>query len=256
MLPAMPQAEKAAVREYWEAQPCGSDAAAAEWATRPFFDEIEEHRYTAEPFVCRFAEFQQWSGKRILEIGVGSGTDFVNFARAGAVASGVDLTEQGVALTRRRLELEGLEGDVRVADAENLPFDDGTFDLVYSWGVLHHTPDTEKAIGEVRRILKPDGEARIMLYARYSWTGFRIWVRHALLRGRPFRSLSWVWAHHMESVGTKAYTRREAERLFQAFADVRIVRYRTPYDEAGWGPIARLTRSRLGCFMGIVARPS
>jgi ubiquinone/menaquinone biosynthesis C-methylase UbiE len=247
--------QKILVRDYWEAQPCGSDDAESPWASRKFFAEIEQERYQAEPFVRDFAAFQSWKGKQVLEVGVGAGTDFVNFARAGAEATGIDLTENGISLARHRLSLEGLTATLRVADAEALPFEDASFDLVYSWGVLHHTPDTEKAISEVHRVLAPGGEARIMLYARRSWKGIRMWLHYALLRGRPFQSLATVIGEHLESAGTKAYTQSELEDLFAGFSSVRMTRFLTPYDTQGFGPIARLTGSRFGFFVGIVAKP-
>ena len=79
------------------------------------------------------------------------------------IATGVDLTQRGVDLTRERLALEGLEAEVRVADAEALPFEDASFDIVYSWGVLHHSPNTQQAVNEVHRVLKPGGVARVMI---------------------------------------------------------------------------------------------
>jgi SAM-dependent methyltransferase len=157
----------------------------------------------------------------VLEVGVGAGTDFVNWVRAGAQACGVDLTPAGVALTRERLALEGLEANVRVADAEALPFPDGTFDIVYSWGVLHHSPDTVTAVREVHRVLKPGGEATVMIYHVPAWTGFVLWGLHCAVRLRPWRSPRWAIAHHLESPGTKAYTVREARRLFADFSSVR-----------------------------------
>lgn len=247
------KAGKDAVRKYWERQPCGSDAATSEWATAAFFEEIESHRYRMEPFIREFAEFRYWAGRRVLEIGIGSATDLVNFARARAIVTGIDLTSTAVELAQRRLSLEGLKGEVLVADAEKLPFADGSFDLVYSWGVLHHTPDTRAAVGEVRRVLDAGGEARVMLYGRYSWTSLRIWVQHALLGLQPLQSLSDVWAKHMESPGTKAYSLREVRDLFRDFANIDIRRFRTPYDEKGFGPVARLTGDRFGCFVGVTA---
>lgn len=160
-----------------------------------------------------------------------------------------------MSLARRRLGLEGLRANVQVGDAEALPFESGSFDLVYSWGVLHHTPNTENAISEVHRVLSPHGEARIMLYSRRSWTALRIWLQHALLRGRPFQSFTTVFSNHMESVGTKAYTQAELVDLFSRFSSVQMTRFLTPYDTLGFGPIARLTGSRFGCFVGIVAKP-
>jgi SAM-dependent methyltransferase len=245
---------KEQVRAYWEADPCGAKLAAAERGSPEFFAEVEQKRYELEPFVLDFAQFERWRGRRVLEIGVGLGSDFVRFARAGAVATGVDLTDAAVELVRTRVGQEGLEADVRRADAEELPFADGSFDLVYSWGVLHHTPDPAVALAEVRRVLAPGGEARIMLYTRRSWFAFGVWVRAALLRGRPRQSLARAIAAAVESPGTKAYTSAELRELFAGFGSVELVRFLTPYDRRVAGPLARLTGRRLGWFVGIVAR--
>src|SRR5207237_1729605 len=142
---------------------------------------------------------------------------------------GIDLTEAAVELVRKRLALEHLTGDVRVGDAEALPFEDASVDLVYSWGVLHHTPNTERAVAEVRRVLRPGGEARIMLYSRRSWVALGVWLRYGLACGQPWKSFTELLARHMESPGTKAYTQRELDSLFSEFSDVRYVRYVTPY---------------------------
>ena len=207
-------ATKDAVRAFWEAEPCGSVHSAAPEGSREFFDEVERQRYEAEPFIHDFAGFASSHGKTVLEIGVGMGTDHVNFARSGAKLSGIDLTEHGVDLVRKRLALEGLESDLRVGDAENLPYEDGSFDVVYSWGVLHHTPNSARAITEAVRVLKPGGRLCVMLYARHSWVTYGMWLRFALLKGRPTRSLADVLAHHMESPGTKGYTKDELRALF------------------------------------------
>lgn len=241
------------VRNHWQAAPCGDRLAESERGSTAYFREVEETRYRAEPFIPGFAAFDDWRGRRVLEVGVGLGTDHVQFARGGAHLSGVDLTPAAIEMTARRLGLEGLESQLQVADAERLPFADGSFDLVYSWGVLHHTPDTEAAIAEVRRVLAPGGQVRIMLYSRRSWVAYALWVRFALLRGRPWRNLKDVVADHMESPGTKAYTEPELRRLFGAFADIETVRWVTPYDRRVAGPLARLAGSRLGWFVGIRA---
>src|SRR4051812_3009465 len=197
--------EKELVRAHWEEEPCGTSTATASPGTREFFDEVERERYRLEPFIVDFADFTHWRGRRVLEIGVGLGTDFTRFVRAGAHATGIDLTDAAVDSVRDRLALEGLEAEeLRRADAESLPFDGASFDLVYSWGVIHHTPDPTAALREVRRVLAPDGEARIMLYSRRSWFAFGAWVRYALLRGRPWLSIADVLASHLESPGTKA----------------------------------------------------
>src|SRR6266699_3450587 len=115
------------------------------------------------------ADFRSARGLKVLEIGCGLGTDGAQFAEAGADYTGVDLTEAAVELARRRFELFSLPGKFQTADAENLAFADDSFDLVYSHGVLHHTPETEKAIQEIHRVLRPGGRAVVMLYHRGSY---------------------------------------------------------------------------------------
>lgn len=250
----MSETLKERVRAYWQAEPCGTSTTAAEPGTREFYADVERRRYELEPFIPGFADFERWRDKRVLEVGIGLGTDFVRFVRAGADATGVDLTEAAVEAVRERLALEGLEADLQVADAESLPFADGEFDLVYSWGVLHHTPDTERALAEVRRVLRPGGEARVMLYSRRSWVALGVWLRYGVLRGRPFATPTELLARWMESPGTKAYTQRELDDLFAGFPDVRYERFVTPYDRRVGGPLASRLPRQFGWFVGIVAR--
>jgi ubiquinone/menaquinone biosynthesis C-methylase UbiE len=212
---------KSAVKAHWQQQPCGTRDLPAE-DRRRFFRQLEDERYQLEPYLPPFARFEEGRGKKVLEVGIGAGTDFINWVRHGAQTSGIDLTEQGVQLTRERLRLEGLEADVRVGDAEQLPFADNSFDLVYSYGVLHHSPDTVRAIQEVRRVLKPGGRARIMIYHSRCWVGFMLWGVHCLARLRPWKSPRWAIYHHLESPGTKAYTVSEAKALFSDFANVDV----------------------------------
>lgn len=212
---------KSEVKDFWDAASCGeelflpgTDAAgyAAEAATR----------YRLEPYIVPFADFPAASGKRVLEVGVGLGADHQRLAEAGARLSGLDLTERAIDHTRRRLAAFGLTSDLAVGDAENLPFPDSTFDLVYSWGVLHHSPDTPKAIAEVHRVLKPGGEARVMIYYKWSMIGLMLWLRYGLARLRPFTSLASLYAEYLESPGTKAYSHGEARELFAMFGRVAI----------------------------------
>lgn len=124
--------------------------------------------------------------------------------------------------TRARLLLEREPPRLLQGDAERLPFADNSFDLVYSWGVLHHTPDTPHAIREVRRVLRPGGRSRIMIYHRRSIVGALLWLRYAVLTGRIRRSLDEVYSEHLESPGTKAYSVDAARRLFDGFSDVAV----------------------------------
>jgi SAM-dependent methyltransferase len=246
---------KEQVRDFWEAEPCGTKTAGAAAGTREFYAEVERERYRLEPFIPQFAEFERWAGRDVLEVGVGLGTDFVRFVRAGAHATGIDLTQAAVDAVVERLELEGLSADLRVADAEELPFEAASFDLAWSYGVLHHTPDTRRALGEIRRVLRPGGEARVMLYARHSWFALGAWARWGLLRARPWLSVSEVLATHLESPGTKAYTELEIQELFSAFSSIEIRRFVTPYDRRVAWRLADLTGPRFGWFLAITARP-
>jgi SAM-dependent methyltransferase len=214
-------ADKQSVHDFWNAASCG-EALYLDGQSRAHYDSQAAQRYALEPYIEAFAGFASAAGRDVLEIGVGLGADHQRFAAAGARLHGVDLTERAVAHTRARLATCGLQSALQVADAENLPYADASFDIVYSWGVLHHSPDTPKAIAEVRRVLRPGGEARIMIYHTHSFVGYMLWLRYALLAGRPGRTLADIYARHLESPGTKAYTVAEARALFGGFRQVDI----------------------------------
>jgi len=167
---------KERVRTFWQAHPCGTKFSDAEIGTRAFFERIEAHRYEKEWHIPAAANFANTRGLRVLEIGCGLGTDGAQFAKAGADYTGVDLTNAAIELARKRFQLFGLTGKFQVADAENLDFPDESFDVVYSHGVLHHTPDIDAAVQEIRRVLKPGGRAIVMLYHRGSYN-YRIGIR-------------------------------------------------------------------------------
>ena len=207
-------AAKDAVHDFWNAASCGEEA----YAIGP--DEVTrletqvQARYRLEPYIRPFARFEDARDKDVLQIGVGMGADHLEWARACPRSlAGVDLTERAIRFTQARFAAAGLVSKLQVADGEKLPFDDATFDLVYSWGVLHHSPDTAKAFREVGRVLRPGGVARIMIYHRWSLTGLMLWARYGLLRGRPTKSLTEIYSRHLESPGTKAYTRSTAKAL-------------------------------------------
>lgn len=213
--------EKQQVSEFWGKASCGEDLYLAS-TDRSGYEAQARSRYQLEPYILDFADFSAASGKCTLEIGVGLGADHQQFAQAGAELYGIDLTPRAVDHTRRRLEAFGLKSTIAVGDAENLAFPDNNFDIVYSWGVLHHSPDTPRAIGEVHRVLKPGGVAKIMVYSKWSFIGLMLWARYGLLRGSPFTSLATICSRHLESPGTKAYTVAEARQLMSAYCDVKI----------------------------------
>jgi ubiquinone/menaquinone biosynthesis C-methylase UbiE len=245
------------VREYWEQEPCGTNPGITgdrEPMTREWFEQVEEYRYRMEPFIHSVAQFTRHHGKRILEVGVGAGTDHLQWARAGAQCHGVDLTDAAIQTTRARLAEYGFRSELQRVDAEALPFPDASFDVVYSWGVIHHSENPDRIVAEIRRVLRPGGVFIGMMYGRRSVNAFRLWVRYALLRGRPWHTFRHVIWHRMESLGTKAYSRRELRQLFAEFTEVAVTPIITPYDAYMWpGWVARWFPNELGWFMGIHA---
>jgi len=213
--------EKQEVHDFWNRASCGEELYLSE-VDKAGYTTQAVSRYALEPYIIDFAGFKEVHGLRVLEVGVGLGADHQQFAEAGANLWGIDLTERAIEHTRRRLTAFGLSSNLGVGDAENLAFQDVSFDRVYSWGVLHHSPDTPKAIAEVWRVLKDGGMASIMIYHKYSMVGFMLWARYALLGLKPWSHLSEIYARYLESPGTKAYSVAEARKLFSAFSQVKI----------------------------------
>lgn len=209
------------VRAYWEAEPCESRAGESTNRSQ-WFSEIDQYRYEKLPFIKGFAQFDQFRDRCVLEVGLGSSSDFIRWARAGAILYGRDLTEAAVKLARERLVLEGLSADIAVGDIEQLEFPGNFFDLVYCYGVIHLTPDTEAAVKEIHRVLKPGAVARLMIYNLSGLSVFGVWLLFGLLRGQPMKSRRQLMATYNESPGTKLYTRNEANHLFTRFHKVQI----------------------------------
>ncbi len=225
--------EKLRAREQWGQDPCGAVYDREhELGTLAFFDEVERYRYKEyAPWMPRVMEFEECRGARWLEVGCGMGTDLLQFARGGARCTGVDLTPRSVEITRHRFKLYGADGNFMLSDGEHLPFQPESFDVVYSNGVLHHTPDTAGSIREVHRVLRPGGVAKIMLYHRHS---LNYWVEIVLrrgvlglefLRGRSVEDImSRVieFSDHDARPLVKVYSRKQVRELFGMFKDVRV----------------------------------
>jgi ubiquinone/menaquinone biosynthesis C-methylase UbiE len=243
--------EKLRAREQWGQDPCGAEYDREhELGTREFFDAIERHRYSEyAPWMPRLMEFGNFRGAKLLEIGCGMGTDLLQFARGGAHCTAVDLTPRSVEITRHRFALYGFSGAFMISDGERLPFQSESFDVVYSNGVLHHTPDTQGAISEVHRVLRKGGTAKVMLYHRNSlnyWV--EIVLRRGLLGGEFLRGrsaeeiMSRVIEHsdHEARPLVKVYSRAQSRQLFSSFDHVAV-------------EVEQLTRSELRFLAPLVS---
>jgi 2-polyprenyl-3-methyl-5-hydroxy-6-metoxy-1,4-benzoquinol methylase len=159
------------IRRYWNTQPCNIKHGKSAIGTPEFFREVSQRRYLVESHIPEFAGFHLWSGKRVLEVGCGIGSDAEEFAKHGAEYVGIDLSEQSINLCKNRFEVLGLEGEffnIDVSDLESL-ITLGQFDLVYSYGVIHHYPGIEQIINNIHQVVRLEGEFRFMVYAKNSW---------------------------------------------------------------------------------------
>lgn len=248
---------KRRTREQWGNDPCGAiygDGYSI--GTREFFDTVEAHRYQVyAPWMRSVMEFDGFAGKELLEIGCGMGSDLLQFARGGAIVTGLDYTPRSIEISRRRFSVYDVPGRFALGDAENLPFPDASFDVVYSNGVLHHTPDTQRAIDEAHRVLRPGGVAKIMLYHRsslYYWGA--IVLKHGIARGELARSTTEeIMSRHVEYSETgalplvRAYSRAEVEQMFARFSRRRIDVRQLTRDEL---PFSRMVPERVVSALG------
>jgi SAM-dependent methyltransferase len=238
--------QKNEVRQFWDADPCGS-----RYLQSQDFEAQARSRYGLEPHIADFASFKSARGMKVLEIGVGMGADYLEWLKAGAEATGVDLSYASIERARLRCDLAGYTSNLHVADAENLPFPAETFDVVYSYGVMHHSPDTPRCVREAWRVLKPGGKARIMVYHHPSLTGISLWLRYGIWRGKSLRKSVF---DHLESPGTKTYTTQEASSLMQGFREVNARLVFSPGDLLLHRPSIRFQSTFYRCIWKIYPR--
>lgn len=175
---------RAHARKQWNALACGE--LEGDKTTAAYFDAVDQDRFEQVEWALDYFGFHHFAGKKVLEIGVGQGTDLMRFARSGAECYGVDITRNHLNLTQMNFNLRGKAVDLREADATAIPFPDNHFDCVYSFGVLHHIPEIELVLAEARRVLKPGGKLMIALYHKWSASHAANVLAFGLLRGKLF----------------------------------------------------------------------
>ena len=208
------------VRNYWNSRPCNIRHSTKPIGSIDYFDEVEARKYKVEPHIPGFADFNAWRGKKVLEIGCGIGTDSINFARAGAQLTAVDLSTESLMLTKKRAEAYGLTESITFYNAnaeklsETIPAEQ--YDLVYSFGVIHHTPHPDTALREIRKFLPVGGKLKLMVYYRFSWKV--LWIM--LTEGRfQFHRLNEYVARNSEAQTgcpvTYIYSHREGQEFVE-----------------------------------------
>ncbi|MDC6452822.1 class I SAM-dependent methyltransferase [Alphaproteobacteria bacterium] len=164
----------------WNANPCGADN--SDENSSKFFEEVETSRYDQQYWQKAFFDYS-FSGGRVLEVGIGLGTDLKQFARKGAKCHGVDITDQHLFLTKKNFERERLRVTLHKCDAINLPYPENYFDCVYSFGVIHHIPDVDRVLDEIYRVLKPGGVFQVAVYNKFSIHTLTLFIR-SIFSGR------------------------------------------------------------------------
>lgn len=161
------------IQDFWSRYPCGDLQVGGLQQRRGdyegFFRDYDAYRYKKESHILQCLDNIDFKGKQVLEIGLGEGADTEQIIRRGAIWSGLDLTAESVARVKTRLSLRKLPYQaVKQGSVLKIPYERAGFDIVFSHGVLHHVQDILQAQREIQRVLKPNGELIVMLYARWS----------------------------------------------------------------------------------------
>ena len=164
------------VKKFWNDRPCNIKHSSKELGTIEYFNEVEIKKFRAEPHILKFTEFPQWKNKKVLEVGCGLGTVGINFTLNSADYTGVELSKESLEIAKKRFEVYNQSGKFYLGNAEELssfvPIE--TYDLIYSFGVIHHSPHPEKIISEIKKYMNENSVLKIMLYAKDSWKNYMI----------------------------------------------------------------------------------
>jgi ubiquinone/menaquinone biosynthesis C-methylase UbiE len=210
-----PGSTLARVQEYWNERIHDLEMTSHQPGTREFFQDLDEYRFDKLRYLPQLVDFSGYRGKRLLEVGCGIGTDLVRFAAGGANAVGVDLSSTALELARKNAECSQVSLELHLANGEALPFEDGSFDVVYAHGVLQYTANPEKMAAECRRVLAPGGEAIFMVYNRISWLN-------------ALSQIMKVPLEHEDAPVLRKFSMGEFRKLLSDFGETRIVPERFP----------------------------
>jgi len=216
------------IKRFWDNRPCNIRHSSKEVGTLEYFAEVRERRYFVEPHIKRFVEFENWKGKDVLEIGCGIGTDSVEFALSGARVTAVELSPKSLEIARRRFEVYGLQGEFIEVSAEELSKKVRVrpYDLIYSFGVIHHTPNPEKVFEEIKKYCRQNTQIKIMLYAKWSWK--MLWIVLKFGRGKfwKWKELASQYSEAQEgSPVTYVYSFKGIRKLFKDFEILKMEKF-------------------------------
>jgi SAM-dependent methyltransferase len=225
----------ARVRAYWNAHIHDLEITRHPVGSAGFFRDLDAYHFEKLHHLLRLVDFQAWRGRDVLDVGCGAGVEVVRFARAGARVTGIDLSEQAIALTGQNLAHQGLAARLVVADGEALPLASASMDFVYAHGVVQYTAHDRQLVEECRRVLRPGGTAMFQVYNRRSWL-------HLLSRVMK------VPLEHEDAPVLGRYSLSEFRRLLDGFSSVRVTAERFPVKSRlhrGWKGALYNT-----CFVG------
>jgi 2-polyprenyl-3-methyl-5-hydroxy-6-metoxy-1,4-benzoquinol methylase len=206
-----------AIRDYWNEHIHDLEVATQPIGTIGFFDELDEYRFDKLRYLPKMVDFSGFKGKRLLEVGCGVGIDLVRFAKGGSIVTGIDLAEVSIELAQTNFDQRGLTADLRVMNGEDLQFETDSFDVVYAHGVLQYTANASKMVNEIQRVVRPDGEAIMMVYNRNSWLN-------------AISKVVNVGLEHEDAPVLMKFSIKEFKQLLKSFSSFTIIPERFPVE--------------------------